>query len=376
MSTSTGRCSIAHVKILVLLLMLSELGLVIGCRDKKQDSSEPIRIVSWGGRFQQDLFKDWWTPAAESCGVKIEPDSWDGVYGALTARIQKGINDWDLVHVEAHYVQNADASSLFESFNRTIDSIDPGLVNQTAVPVLQYGYALAYRRDLLHRTNQPDWAEFFDVGRWPGRRSLRDFPVGNIEIALLAEHRDVNQVLYDPKLSRAQLESQVEDAFRRLETIRPSVIWWSSGDELQRGLTSGDIVMSAAWSGRILSAYRELCNTTAVEECKLQVNGNTALVSTDWWVIPKHAPHAERANKLLQCMYTAPQAIKGALLFSQHQGYLVPLKSVSLSDPAADYFLRIGSSQNPHMRAHIDERFWSQNYDWINNRWKQWRAAH
>jgi putative spermidine/putrescine transport system substrate-binding protein len=366
--------SAANIRLLTALIVVLGFFFLMSCSGKKQNDAAPLRIVSWGGRFQQDLSKDWWKPAADSCGIKLEPDSWDGDYGALSARIQKGINDWDLVHVEAHYVQNPAAVSLFENFDRDLPGVDDRYRSSTAVPVLEYGYVLAYRTDLTHTHEQPDWKDFLDLHAWPGRRSLRDFPIGNIELALLSEGRDVQQVLYNQNLTRSQIEAQVDDALLRLDSIRSQIIWWSSGDQLQRSLTSGDITMAAAWSGRIWSAYRELCGTSPVEECRLQVNGHTALVSTDWWIIPKNAPHVNRAKDFLECMYTRPEARQGALAFSESQGYFVPLKNSQLSNPSANYFLGIGSSRNKNQRAHIDERFWGQNFEWINARWRQWRA--
>src|SRR5437764_23284 len=95
--------------------------LQIGCNRGKEQPAQPIRIVSWGGQFQQDMARSWWQPAAAKCNLKLAPANWNGDYGALTARIEKSINDWDLVHVEAHYVKIPEAASLFTSFPRSID---------------------------------------------------------------------------------------------------------------------------------------------------------------------------------------------------------------------------------------------------------------
>lgn len=357
-------------------IMLIGVVALFACTTETPPGPRPVRIVSWGGLFQQALLNDWWQPASEACGIKFEADSWNGDYGALSARIRKGINDWDLVHVEAHYVENPSAPSLFERFDLNLTSIDPELKNPFAVPILEYGYVLAYRKDILHIDRQLGWKDFFDVQHIQGRRGLRDVPVGNIEIALVSLGRNLNQVLYDPKLTRSQVEEQVEDALHRLESIRSDIIWWNTGDQLQTGLTSGDMAMAAAWSGRVWSAYKQLCgNGTPPQDCKLQANEHTSLVSTDWWVIPKNAPDLVEAKNFLKCMYSNPAALKGAVKFSLAQGYSVPIKGTKLSDKTAAYYLKMGSSSNPDKLGRIQESFWGKNYDWIAARWRRWRVS-
>jgi putative spermidine/putrescine transport system substrate-binding protein len=336
-----------------------------------------VRVVSWGGAFQQALADDWWNSSAKYCGIKIEPDSWDGNYGALTTRIEKGINEWDLVHVEAQYVSNPDAASLFQSVDTDGFPIDPRIPkNARAVPLLEYGYVLAYRRDLIHNEAPPDWKDFFDTRRYPGRRAMRDFPVGNIEIALLAQGHNLDTDLYNKDLSRAQLESQVDSALDYLAKIDNDTLWWTTGDQLQRFLTSGDVAMAAAWSGRVLSAYKELCPASSVENCKLRADAHTSLVSTDWWIIPKGAPNAENAARFLSCLYENPNARSEASQFSTSQGYLASLQNLQVTDPAANYYLQIGSSGDPNIRHRISEAFWGTNFQWISNRWRNWRLKH
>lgn len=369
-------CRARRISFLRVITTAIVAAVLLSCSRTTPEKPRPVRIVSWGGQFQEDMLANWWTPAAAKCGIEFEAGSWDGSYGALSARIQRGINDWDLVHVEAHYVETPDADSLFESFpDRDLTRIDPQLRNPRAVPILEYGYVLAYRTDLVHTTAPPEWPAFFDLRAVPGRRALRDFPLGNIEIALLSMGRNIEQVLYSSSLTRANIEIQVDDALHQLEKIKPSIIWWTSGDQLQRILTGGEVPMTAAWSGRVWSAHKQLCSTSAsVKDCVVQANERTALVSTDWWIVPKGAPNARRANDLLTCMYSSDEAIAGAQQFQLAQGYSVPISGLQVSDPIANFFLGLGSSSNVNKQGRIQERFWSQNFEWINARWRNWRV--
>jgi 7-keto-8-aminopelargonate synthetase-like enzyme len=68
-------------------------------------------------------------------------------------------------------------------------------------------------------------------------------------------------------------------------------------------------------------------------ESSLKANEQTSLVSTDWWIIPKNAPNARRANDFLKCMYSENDAIAGAQKFQFAQGYSLPLEGLQIEDP-------------------------------------------
>jgi putative spermidine/putrescine transport system substrate-binding protein len=356
---------------------------LFACNGKKNSDNsaretkdqQPVRLVSWGGQFQEDLLNFWIKPAAKSCHVPLEAEAWNGEYAALSSRIKKGINAWDIVHVEAHYVQNPDAGDLFESFpERKLMGVSKALQNDRAVPILEYGYVLTYRTDKI-KVNKPlTWIDFWDTNRYPGKRGLRDFPLGNIEIALASMGRDSKEVLYKEGIRKIDLERQVTDALNRLGQLKGQIIWWSTGDQLQRGLTTGDTPLAAAWSGRAWSSHKDLCGSGALKDCRLQANESTSLVSTDWWVIPRGAEHAGPANTLLTCLFNDRGVVRGAQKFVLAQGYAVPNESLDVDDPTARFYLELGSSSNPRIMGRIQEKFWGKNYDWISERWRNWRA--
>lgn len=360
--------------------------LLASCKKESQSggaTQTPVRLASWGGKFQEDLVDLWIQPAAHSAGIQIDAGSWNGEYGALTARIKKDINDWDLIHVEDHYISVQDASLLFETFNdrSSIPLSDPSLSAKLsqAVPVLQYAYVLAYYtnaaglKEHLEATKKqkPDWATFWDVAAVPGKRGMRDFPIGNIEIALASMGLNIEDTLYKASLSRGELETVVNKAFERLDQIKPHVYWWASGDPLQKALSSGETKLAAAWSGRVCAAHHDLCGTNL--ECNLDMNEATALVATDWWVIPKGAKNAEKANALLRRMYCSTDSPTWAREFAVKQAYSVPMKGLVISDPIAARYLGLNSASTNNL-GRISDRFWGANYDWIASRWTMWRA--
>lgn len=334
----------------------------------------------------------WVAPAAQKVGVKIETEAWDGDYGALTKRIQVGINTWDLVHVESYYVMTPGYEKLFKNFpDRKLDIISPSFKNDAALaeylkqgyaaPVLEYAYVVAVREDRLPQGRKPSsygWKEFWDINQYPGRRGIRDFPIGNIEAALASLERDPEEYLYKPDIPQEVLRRRVQEGLERLKDLRSVAVWWKTGDALQTGLESGDMVFAAAWSGRLLSVHRKVCQNSPVSSCALKTGIRSALVSTDWWIIPANSKRSQSADKLTQALFSGADdgdAARGAAQFSLLQGYMAPVKGLKVNDEIANYYLRVGSSENDKATAHINELFWSRNFDWINIMWQNWRAT-
>jgi putative spermidine/putrescine transport system substrate-binding protein len=342
--------------------------------------------VSWGGQFQADLMSSWVTPAARDANLSLESDSWGGDYGALTTRIERQRNNWDVVHVEAHYVMTPRFQQLFRSYpGRSLATLSPAISGDEvlrdliaqgrAAPVLEYAYVVAGRSDRLGGRRAADitWQDFWNISAIPGRRGLRNFPVGNIEAALASLGKDPQTYLYEER-DPVRLRQKVTEALERLAQIRPQIVWWESGDELQQQLETGDVALVGAWSGRVRAAFRTLCpHATAIADCTVGANPATALISTDWWIIPNGAPHPDNGNRLLQALFAQTQ-VGGAARFATQQGYSVPVRGAVIQDPVARHFLQLGSSENPQRLARINERFWGEHFDEINQMWNDWRA--
>lgn len=365
--------------------VVASTALLFSCgQDSQEDST--VRVVSWGGQFQADLIESWVQPASKAANVSLQTETWDGDYGALTTRIEKHLNTWDLIHVELFFVKNPRSRNLFEAFpNRSLETLGDAIRNDEstsslvasgyAVPVLEYAYVLAGRRgnNGAYDPATLNWAQFWDIKKIPGRRGLRDFPVGNIEVSLASLGHNSRSYLYS-ETDPAEIRKKVTEALERLTEISPVVVWWKTGDALQQGLESGDMILAGAWSGRVLAAFRTACpRVTEVTQCVIAANPSTAFISTDWWVIPKGAPHAKGADRLISSMFS-PALTAGAIDFSKKQGYAVPINTGIDSDTVSSHYLTLGSSANSEAAGRIDEEFWSTNFDMINDMWLRWRA--
>jgi putative spermidine/putrescine transport system substrate-binding protein len=382
-----GRREGSHylAKLVVAPLFAVGILLSVGCAPEDDGGDGPVHIVSWGGNLQEQLVDKWISRAAESADISYEVETWNGDMAALALRIRRDLNTWDLVHVEAQDAFRDDRGELFAQFpDRSVGRLEPRLKQKPVIeegfgmPVMEWAYVLTFQRDQLpaSTSDDPTWADLWNLEEYPGARGIRNWPMGIIEIALISLGRDVNSSLYAPDLTRPHLEEEVADALERLDEIYDTIIWWDTGDQLQRGVATGEFSLATGYSGRVGFEHRNICpDPSAADTCRIGINPDTAIVATDWWVIPKGARRAEKASKLLEAMYSSEEAISGAQDFSEALGYRIPIEGLTVAEPI-DRFLRVGSSANPNAQVYVNERFWSDHFTWINDRWQLWRSTH
>jgi hypothetical protein len=193
---------------------------------------------------------------------------------------------WDVLEVESPELVRGCEEGLFEKidFAQVGDKADfvPAAVNECGVGIFVWSTALAYNADRLKEA-PTSWADFWNVDKFPGKRGLRKGAKYTLEFALLADGvptSDVYKVLATP--------AGVDRAFAKLDKLKANIQWWEAGAQPPQLLASGDLVMSAAYNGRISAAQ--------VEGKNLKVVWNGSIYDVDSWAIPGLAEEGRRAQ--------------------------------------------------------------------------------
>lgn len=89
-------------------------------------------------------------------------------------------------------------------------------------------------------------------------------------------------------------------ALQSLDRIRDEVVtWWDVGGVPAQLLTDGQVELGSAWNGRIQALIDE--------DLPVGINWNQGILQWDLMYVPKGAPNAENAMKLLAFMSRAEQ---------------------------------------------------------------------
>ncbi len=159
----------------------------------------------------------------------------------------------------------------------------PEAVTANWLGVDVYSTVLAYRTDKFGQNGPKSWADFWNVQKFPGRRSLRRNPLDTLEEALMADGVPIDK-LFPLDLDRA---------FRSLDRIKPHIaVWWTSGAQATQLIQSGEVDMISTWNGRAQAAIDGGAPVSIV--------WNQGLYSIEGWGIPKGTPRAEAAKAFVR----------------------------------------------------------------------------
>ncbi|SCM76463.1 Spermidine/putrescine-binding periplasmic protein [uncultured Pleomorphomonas sp.] len=320
-----------------------------------------LTIVSWGGALQDGQKVVYFEPFQAETGIKLIDESWDGGIGVLRAKIEGGNADWDVVEVESEELAIGCEEGLFEKLDYSKiggkDAYLPAAVSDCGVGNIVWDFILAYDGDKL-ADGPKSWADFFDVEKFPGKRALRQGPKSNLEIALMADGvapKDVYSVLKTPE--------GVERAFNKLDSIKSDVIFWKAGAQPPQLLASGEVVMTSAYNGRVTAANEQ-------DKKNFKIVWNGALYTIDSWVILKDSPNIDAAYAFLDFAGKAERQKD----LPKYVSYGVTNQAATtLIDPARLPVLPTAPENIANAQA-IDDQFWLENLDRLNERFNKWAA--
>ena len=315
-------------------------------------------VVSWGGAYQRaqtDAFLD---PFAEKFGINVIQESPTDL-AKIMAMVDAGSTTWDVVDVESREPEMLGPAGYLEELDYTIidsrDTVSQG-VYPWAIACIFWSTPLIYHEDAFPEGGPQSWADFWDVGKFPGPRSLRNHPYGNLIFALVADGVPVDQIY-------PMTEEKVDQAFRKLDEIKPYItVWWTSGSQPVQLLATEEVVMASAYNGRVFELQQE--------GIPLKIVWNGAHASMDFWIIPKGAPNKDVAM-LFIAWTTLPEIqahIAEFIPYGTPNALAVPFIDPTW-EPAADL---PSDPENLAVQVIVDGVWWGENLEQLLERWHEW----
>jgi len=216
-------------------------------------ADRPLTFCSWGGalsELEKNAFLD---PFAKAKGIDIAYAS-PTAYAKIKAMVGAGNPEWDLVDTGGRFIFEGEEflEPLDLSLIPNAKTIDPGWVTPKGIFTATGATVIAWNTAAFAADKGPtSWKDFWDVKTFPGARGLYKALYYNYEAALLAAgtpRADVYPVTDD----KAKL------AFEKLREIKPAVkVWWSAGAQPPQLLSTGELALSSAWSGRVAAVIKD-----------------------------------------------------------------------------------------------------------------------
>jgi putative spermidine/putrescine transport system substrate-binding protein len=319
-------------------------------------TGQKVVFASWGGAYQDAQKVSFCEAFAEKTGASVVQDG-PVSYSKLRVMIEGGAPTWDVVDVTIDFLYSAVKDKLFEKIDTSIvnvNRVEKKFQHEYGVGNIVWSYNIGYNTTVFPPGKHPQsWAEFFDLKRFPGRRSLRDRVNPMLEISLLADGVKIEN-LYPLDVDRA---------FKKLDTIKKDAVFWTTNSQSQQLLIDGEAGVGVINNGRIYDAVKK--------GSKLGIEWNENMQSVDYLVVPEG---------------TKDKAIAMALIdeatLPEHQAKIAELMALAPTNPEA--FKLISPSLAPWLSTTpenakkgflVNEEYWKDHYKDLAEKWEAWKLA-
>lgn len=337
-----------------------------GASSNSSSNAGEVLVYDGGGSWGEAQRKAYFAPFEKETGIKVVPVAGDAST-AMRTTIEKGAPSMDLVDVspadldswsKAGLVQAIDYSK-WKSANQA--DFKPYPADPNGAPSLIFATQIAYDKAATKRPIN-DWSDFWNTAEIPGKRTMGSGMcacTGIFEAALMADGV-APQDLYPLDIDRA---------FKKLDEIKPDILkFWGSGAESVQLLADRQVSAVSAWNGRVDSLKAENPN--------IESTWNDAILTVDYWVIPKGAKNSANAQKFVEFASRPDRqaAFAKAITYS-------PTNTKAYADIPADRQELLPTSPNHKAVVVSSNKFWNSDsgngkpwYEEIVDRWQKWLA--
>jgi putative spermidine/putrescine transport system substrate-binding protein len=337
----------------------SSVGLCAGAPWVARGATEQLLVRTSGGSFQAAQEKAIFQPFTRVTGIRVVPVPLST--GKLREILDSGRIPVDVQFlVETHQIELEQAGYLdrieYEAMRFTNpNDIATPVRRPFAVGAMFLATVLVYNKAAFRDDPPRSWADFWNVKRFPGPRSLPDVKSGFVELefALLA----------DGVAPEKLYPIDVDRALRSLARIRRNVVaFWETGTEAMQHMERGNALMGALWNGRA----QELVDRGV----PLAIEWNQAKRHNVMWCVHKGAPNRANAQRFID--FATQPKIAADLARLSHYG---PVNRQAQKLLADDVIAKLPNSAE-HMRVSFaeDSFWWAQNLAAVTERWNAWMS--
>ena len=324
----------------------------------KARAAEQVIVRTPGGVFDDVKKETIYDPFRKETGIEVVPVA--ATIAKLMAMMKSGQNELDLIDTgdstlleleRANYLQPIN----YDEFKYTNPAdIDPVVRRKYFVGCFVYAMVLGFNSKAIAPGSEPkSWAEFWDLKRFPQRRTLPDMASGtpSLEFALIADGVPMDK-LYPLDIDRA---------FKSMSKIRSAIPkFWDTGALSSTMMVDNEVAMGAIWSTRAAVAQDQGA------PLGIQWNQNAMLVQS--YGIPVGAKNLANAKKFIDWSST-PEA--QARWLAKYKA--IPVNTRAYNATSKD--LMDPATKQPWTRSKgfvLDINWWADNRQKVGQYWSKW----
>jgi len=250
--------------------------------------SSNVTFASWGGAVQEGEVKGLLADAAK-LGVSIRQERHGGWTG-IKSYFQSGAKGWDLATMGFARCEAADRMGALQSIDYSVvdrTKIGADLSKANYIGVYNFTFGIGYQKKKYAANPPKNWADFWDVAKFPGRRALTLDGLYALEAGLLADGVAPNDVY-----ATLKTPAGLDRAMRMIEKIKPHVaVWWRSHAQIQELMRNGEVDIALIPNAR--------ARTLVEDGADVAFEWNQAFLDQECFMVPKTALNPAGAMKLI-----------------------------------------------------------------------------
>jgi putative spermidine/putrescine transport system substrate-binding protein len=335
---------------------------LIALASRTEAAERPVTYFSYGGAWKQAIMGAFGDPFTKKTGIPVqyqEPYSFAKLRAMHEAKAQQidivGVNGMDVyIAARLKMITPVDWSLIDKSV------LDPQqLHHENVIGCASQSMNVCYSKKKWPGDNHPSshpnsWADFWNVEKFPGRRSLRRDALWTMEAALKAD--GVKDDAFYPL--------DVERAFRSLDRIKPHIkTWWSDNSQAQQLMEQEEVDLIYMTNGRATQSILD-------HKAAFEMIWNEAIYAghAEGWIVPVGCPNPQGGMKFLDIVGRPEhQAVFARLLYyaPQHP------KAFDLLEPKLAKLMP-SYPENEKLAHTINYQWWADNNARVQRRFEQW----
>jgi putative spermidine/putrescine transport system substrate-binding protein len=332
-------------------LLSGAIGAPMIITSRKAMAASNLVVVSWGGNYHQGVEEALAKPFEKEFGVHVTlvdtPD-----LAKVKAQVMTNNVQWDVFDAVGPMAMTGSKNGYWEPLDpalfNTKDLIAP--MTKDAVPFYGFTGGICWDNSRFPDGKHPQtFADYWDVKKFPGHRTLRNRASETMEIALLADGVPPDK-LYPLDVDRA---------FKALDRIKPYISnWVEQTPQTVTLVETGQVDFSYTYSTRVKAAQ------DANKPIDFSFKQN--IVGLEYLVVLKNAPNKASAMKFVQF---AMRPDRQAALMEYLINTPASRSALTMLKPETRKWL---SDPNSKMNVVSNDAWWADHYDDLTLRFKEW----
>ncbi|WP_342641167.1 ABC transporter substrate-binding protein [Rhodoligotrophos ferricapiens] len=258
--------------------------------------AKELVLANFGGDAVKGMGEAWGQPFTKDSGINVVVDGATPLAGKIKAMVESGKVVWDVCDGDGFLCNQLGNQGLLEDIDYSV--VDKSMVREgwawpQGVANYTYSFVIAYKKSMFP-DKPPTYADFFDVEKYPGKRTMWKYQMGGMEACLLGDGVAPDQ-LYPADIQRA---------IKKAKSLGDNVIYWESGASSQQLFMDEEVVMGNIWNTRASVLERDT-------DGEVTWTWDQGIFCPSSFVIPKGNPAgAKVANQFIASILKPERQIK------------------------------------------------------------------